>query len=169
VKINIESLMDGNIGVKEDYKFSYSNQQDDFIVNCSASIMRTDTGVNVRSDCLSTLKHSCSRCLQSMENKISFEFDESFVDQKHIAYDSTWDEKADDVFIIDDTNSIDMSIPLNQYMLTERPMAPLCDIECKGLCNQCGTNFNNSLCSCKPKLSNPSWEKLRDLWDEKRK
>lgn len=53
---------------------------------------------------------------------------------------------------------------LIEHALLALPPVPLCRPDCKGLCPQCGTNFNHSVCSCKPDTAAGSpWSALRDF------
>jgi uncharacterized protein len=42
------------------------------------------------------------------------------------------------------------------------PLQPLCRPECKGLCPQCGQDWNSGTCDCVPE-QDQRWEALREL------
>jgi len=43
------------------------------------------------------------------------------------------------------------------------PMKPLCRDDCKGLCPQCGTNWNNGTCTCTTEWEDPRLAALKGL------
>ena len=53
---------------------------------------------------------------------------------------------------------------LRDTVLLELPLAPLCAETCLGLCPQCGTNWNESPCQCRPAID-PRWAALDELRD----
>ena len=74
-----------------------------------------------------------------------------------------------DEFTLEMDGTIDVSQAIEQYLIIETPFNTLCSNDCKGLCQQCGANLNQGECSCAPRLSDPAWENLRDLWENKTK
>lgn len=44
---------------------------------------------------------------------------------------------------------IDLTPAMEEDILLTLPSKPLCSKECRGLCPQCGQNFNEKRCSCK--------------------
>ncbi len=59
---------------------------------------------------------------------------------------------------------IDLEPLLRDAVLLELPLAPLCAETCLGLCPQCGTNWNESPCDCRP-AADPRWAPLDELLD----
>ena len=48
-------------------------------------------------------------------------------------------------------------------ILLENPIKKLCSKECKGLCANCGTNFNKLDCECELSIENNRWIELKKL------
>jgi uncharacterized protein len=59
--------------------------------------------------------------------------------------------------------SVDVGPDLREDILLELDPYPLCSLECKGLCPQCGKNLNQGPCSCPPKEDPRPWGGLDDL------
>jgi hypothetical protein len=43
------------------------------------------------------------------------------------------------------------------------PMKPLCRVDCKGLCPNCGTNLNDTTCDCEIRWEDPRLAGLKAL------
>ncbi len=56
-------------------------------------------------------------------------------------------EDSDDYNIKVD-NSLDLSSLITEEILLTLPYRHICSDDCKGLCPQCGTNLNETKCSC---------------------
>ena len=67
-----------------------------------------------------------------------------------------------DVTSIDEQHVLDLSDTLRQYRLAAIPMAPLCREDCKGICPECGTDLNETTCSCE-RFQDQRWTVLRKL------
>ena len=163
MKINVDSIASGKIGEKFEHDFTYEVQSNDnLVVKGKMFVMKTNYGFNVSANCLANLNYICGRCLEHFESPLEFSFSERFSEQSHETSDS-------DDFTIELDGNIDVSQAIEQYLIIETPFKTLCSSDCKGLCEQCGVNLNQGECSCAPRLSNPAWENLRDLWENKPK
>ena len=47
-------------------------------------------------------------------------------------------------------DSVDVSALVQEQFFLALPSRPLCQDECKGLCEQCGVNLNVETCTCRP-------------------
>lgn len=61
-----------------------------------------------------------------------------------------------------ETQSVDLTEDIREAMLLLFPAHPVCSAECKGLCPQCGTNYNKASCKC-GKPADDRWGGLDDL------
>ena len=48
------------------------------------------------------------------------------------------------------TETVDLTADIREDILLDLPTIPLCSPACKGLCPQCGKNWNEGPCACKP-------------------
>lgn len=63
---------------------------------------------------------------------------------------------------------IDLREMVKDQVLLELPLAPLCKVDCKGLCPSCGTDLNYVQCECSRDLIDPRWGALDVLVDRDR-
>jgi len=52
---------------------------------------------------------------------------------------------------------------LRQEIEAAFPIQVLCTDNCRGLCEQCGTNLNRETCQCSPEEADSRWAALKDL------
>ena len=107
----------------------------------------------------------CGRCLESFETVLSAEY--AFLLQKGRPGVLAGDEDESLVWIDDEGDQIDLGKEVKDYIVLEIPLKPLCDEACAGLCPTCGANLNQESCSCETETTDPRWEALRALKDER--
>ena len=71
---------------------------------------------------------------------------------------------ADEDAYLLDGDELDLEPLARDAVLLELPLAPLCAPDCRGLCPQCGTNWNVATCDCQP-AGDPRWSALDALRD----
>jgi len=59
--------------------------------------------------------------------------------------------------------TIDVSTLVHEQMLLAFPMPPVCRVDCKGLCPQCGVNRNLEPCDCRSEWTDPRLAVLSSL------
>jgi uncharacterized protein len=74
------------------------------------------------------VEHVCGRCLKEVEEKVDQPFD--------LIYDVKGKEEVE---TLED---------LREILILDHPIRFLCREECLGVCSRCGTNLNESPCSC---------------------
>ncbi|MFL5499056.1 MAG: YceD family protein [Gemmatimonadaceae bacterium] len=72
------------------------------------------------------------------------------------------DEAEDpDVFLYDpNARMLDLRAAVRETWLLTAPAYVQCREDCRGLCPTCGTNLNDSSCSCTPTTSDSRWDAL---------
>ena len=72
-----------------------------------------------------------------------------------------------DVYPFDETAAmLDLRPAIRETWLLSVPGFALCRDECKGLCPNCGTDWNNGTCDCAPATSESRWDALRAIRDK---
>ena len=97
----------------------------------------------------------CRRCLEDVAVDVS--------EDVHFLLAETGAEEAEDpeVFLFDpNARSIDLRSAVRETWLLTAPAFVQCRDDCKGLCATCGTNLNESTCSCTPTTTDPRWGAL---------
>lgn len=82
--------------------------------------------VTVKEHVIATAKMRCARCLEDFEVKI---------DKNFVRY-----------YEVSKTNKIELWQELREDLILDFPMKPLCEVNCKGLCDVCGENLNKNSC-----------------------
>lgn len=103
------------------------------------------------------LRLLCSRCLDPIDERFMLPFDEQFRVMKPT--DPPPGEEDDFVPVTED--QIDLDPLLEEELVVNLPLAPLCSDACKGLCPTCGTNRNERDCACAKDRIDPRLEALQ--------
>jgi uncharacterized protein len=110
------------------------------------------------------LELSCSRCLEPFRMPVNAQFDLRYLPAADMAADDereVQDEDLDTSYYRDD--QIDLSELLREQFYLALPMKPLCRDDCRGLCPQCGTNWNSGACTCTTEWEDPRLAALKGL------
>lgn len=142
-RINLGFLINQPAGFQREIPFEFNQYQfdEEFIVSDlqgMITLARTLNGVRALGefDALTTV--DCGRCLEPFSQALHPEFEEIFAFASH-----PLSEEED---IIPEDGNIDFEPILREYLLLEVPYTPVCQPDCKGLCEICGQNLNESLC-----------------------
>ncbi len=100
----------------------------------------------------------CDRCAEPVCRKQTASFEAALVD--HI------EGEEDDSIIVCENDMFEPDELARATFLLELPSKNLCREDCKGLCPQCGANWNTSTCSCRTGAVDPRLAKLAALLDE---
>ena len=133
-------------------------------VNVDLTIDRIGSLITARGDVSAVLVFSCARCLEPFELEVTAEF-AAVIRMGRNDY-RLEDEEDTPVEFGDDWISFTPSV--RESLILATPMKPLCRDDCRGLCQQCGINLNESHCSCPDKESDPRWGALKMLKEEYR-
>ena len=106
----------------------------------------------------------CARCLEPFELEVTAEFI-AVIRMGRNDY-RLEDEEDTPVEFGDDWISFTPSV--RESLLLAIPMKPLCRNDCRGLCQQCGINLNETHCSCPGNEYDPRWSTLKTLLEENR-
>ncbi len=124
-------------------------------ITVKGHLYRADQSILFSGSFDTVIQTECCRCLEEFSTDISFSFDE-------IVFGETQEESNDIIADLDD-NLLELEGFMEKLLILKLPMKFLCDNECKGLCSQCGTNLNNSECSCEKEDIDIRLIKLREL------
>ena len=102
----------------------------------------------------------CDRCGEPFEKGVKGKLNILFTYDTITASEGNGDEIR---FIEPSTTELDLQQDVVDALLLSLPAKTLCKKSCKGLCPQCGTNLNNSTCSCTSTTADPRWEALKKI------
>ena len=132
----------------------------------SGRITRSPENVRVNGEIKGAVQVECDRCLQEVELPIKLEFNLEYVtegeyDRLHAA-ELLEEDLSLSVF---DGEAIDIDEIVREQVLLAVPSQVLCDENCKGLCEKCGSNRNLVNCDCETREIDPRWAELKKLME----
>jgi len=128
---------------------------------------KSETHIYIKAAVKSKLHFSCDRCLEEFEQELSGDLKLYFeiVSQGGLGHLVDENGNQDDSVRVfrSDMKVIDLTPDSRDILLLAIPLKTICSEDCKGICPRCGTDLNNSSCSCKNKEIDPRWEGLKKL------
>jgi uncharacterized protein len=113
-----------------------------------------------------SVRLECSRCLSVYDEPLISSLD--FVVDFGESAQEYRSEEEDNYFVADpSSDSFQIDNLVRETIILALPLKPLCSEDCKGLCPICGTDLNTSQCCCVKEETDPRWEKLKGLLDNK--
>jgi uncharacterized protein len=111
--------------------------------------------VTINGQVTSTLAIGCNRCLADVRSPLKLEVDEHFPIEEILHPNrqpkegEDYDPTVSSVVYLDQGKPIlDLDELLRQLIIAEIPIQTLCSDTCAGLCPTCGTNRNETPCTC---------------------
>jgi uncharacterized protein len=118
---------------------------------------RMDTSVEI----------GCVRCLEPFSMEIHQDVDLLYLPQsENVAPEDDEERELSDRDMavgFYQGDKIDLNQMIWEQVYLALPMKPLCNEDCRGLCPQCGTNLNLSMCSCERETVDPRLATLKTL------
>jgi uncharacterized protein len=71
--------------------------------------------------------------------------------------------ESDNLQMVITDGTIKMDEAIKQLIYLSMPMKSLCRDDCKGICPNCGVNLNEETCQCENSITDPRFDKLKDL------
>lgn len=101
------------------------------------------------------MKGPCSRCLREAHMAM-------VIDTREVHNPLANDVELQSEFV-DADDQLDVAAWAQDALGLEFPPRVLCQDDCKGLCPNCGTNWNEATCDCTQKQIDDRWAKLREI------
>lgn len=132
-------------------------------VDLDCRITKTDTTVFIKGALSAIIDSECSRCLEKISVPIGGNFAYTFVPEKAEAREDV-ELTAEDLDISHYAGEyIYLTSIVCEQILLQIPIKKLCTENCKGLCQRCGINLNNSSCSCHLVTESNRMDVLKDF------
>ena len=126
--------------------------------------LRTQAGILVEGDLATEVSLACSRCQESLTARLKMAIEEEYRPTIDILTGRKLDmDEEDPALWIDVHHIMDLTEVIRQGFLVLMPMHPLCKPSCKGLCPECGQNWNESSCNCNERQTDSRWSALKEL------
>ncbi|HUQ64067.1 MAG TPA: DUF177 domain-containing protein [Acidimicrobiales bacterium] len=106
-------------------------------------------GVLASGEAIAPWEGECRRCLGPVRGEARAEFRELF--ERRAREGETYPLRNE---------HIDLEPLAREALLIELPLAPLCSLDCRGLCPTCGADLNTGACDCPEPQGDPRWQAL---------
>ncbi|MBW3623149.1 MAG: DUF177 domain-containing protein [Armatimonadetes bacterium] len=127
---------------------------------------RTSNMLIIRGELEAAVREECVRCLEEVIVPIHAEVEEEFtIENLRVAANPNEEEGDQSVKDFFKEQDLILDEFIRQQLLLNKPEYPLCAEDCKGLCQQCGINFNESNCECAPAAGDSRLARLAELYN----
>ena len=133
---------------------------------CSmAKIKKAGKTILIKGGVRTVLRLQCVRCLKEFSHPLSSNFDVTLLPPEGVSAKEGERELSEEEMELSyhDGEEIHLSEIACEQVFLEIPYQPLCQVECKGLCEVCGTDLNLSACRCVQEESEGSFSVLQKL------
>ena len=115
--------------------------------------------ISVHGSCTGDAEFVCSRCLTEYMETMNVAIEHVFSKDQEIV-ETDREERIELV----SEDKLDLQPYVEEDILLALPFVLLCKADCKGLCSQCGQNFNEGTCNCETETIDPRLEKLKSFF-----
>ena len=129
-------------------------------ISCKISSKKSKNGYKVNGELIAKTQFECVRCLDKIPCDHILPISITLINDKYI---KSITEKNDLITFSEKQEHIKLGDFFIDIIALEKPMQPLCSIDCKGLCLICGSNRNHNFCSCTTPKQNNAWNELKKL------
>ncbi len=105
-----------------------------------------DNDVYVKADVSTEIEMQCGKCLEMFRSGIAATFEVQFTSDSNSEKEHS--EEIDEGERYFDGETFDISEDTRRALVIQIPVWPLCSQTCEGLCQNCGANLNDEICSC---------------------
>ena len=129
----------------------------------TGSATRNGDDIYIKGRLSGAVKSECGRCLETFLMPIDLAVDAVFAPREEDAEDENEMFESESNLSYYDGDSIDLLQELKDIILVSLPIKPICRLDCKGLCPQCGTDLNKGSCQCENRKGPSPFDKLKEL------
>lgn len=174
MRYNVSQLLKEHVGATRNYQLHEDISRLDpslkplTALNGTVNLLRTMDGILVRANLYTNVELTCSRCLTQFATPIHFRIEQEFLPTIDIQTGARLPKPDDveDFETIDPHHLLDMTEIVRQDLMLALPLVPLCRNECKGLCPNCGVNWNEGTCDCQDDEPDPRFAVLKKLLNQ---
>ena len=115
-----------------------------------------------------SIRLPCSRCLKDFDTPLASDFELTYTKEMPGLMD-VFDEEEIEVkveeigMIYFKGEEINLQQGIQEQVVMAIPLQPLCDENCKGLCQRCGSDLNQGDCGCKREPGANTFAVLKNL------
>jgi uncharacterized protein len=143
LRFNVGFLIHEPIGTSRDIHFDFPELRlnpdlDLKELHGVVRVGKTPQGILLQASFNAMVDAECVRCLASFEQPLHTDFSELFAFTPRSVSESG--------LVLPEDGYIQFEPLVREYILVEVPIRPLCREDCKGLCQVCGEDLNESTC-----------------------
>lgn len=106
----------------------------------------------------------CSRCLDMAHNAFAVEMRVVFLSPASVGEEEEGMTLTDELDLyVHDGVKLDLWPAVHDHALLALPLQPLCRADCAGLCQICGSNLNETHCTCQIEPGDPRFALLKQM------
>lgn len=160
LRFNFGFLLEASLGTSRDIEINYPTIRvsDDLVLTPlqgKFQAVRTSEGIYLSGRFSSVAEAECVRCLGEARVPLTFQMEELFY---YPPYTAPAGES-----VVGEDGFIDLAPIVRDLSLLEVPIQVFCRPDCKGLCSQCGQNWNEGACDCEQDDIDPRFANLQSL------
>jgi uncharacterized protein len=134
------------------------------LVEAELFLARIGVGVAIRGSFRSTLQFTCCRCLEGFRLALGEAFEVHYLPAREVAPEGEYELSAGELDVLPlQEERIDITALLQENLLLNIPLQPVCRETCCGLCPRCGASLNAGPCGCPERSADPRWDALAKL------
>lgn len=122
----------------------------------SLRLSRNSRGILVQGELETSVLSECARCLDPLAYPVSLYLEELF----------SYPPSPESDYSVEETGILDLAPLLREEAILAVPMGVVCNPDCKGLCPQCGQNWNEGPCDCTQDDFDPRLDALRAVLND---
>ncbi len=166
MKINVAQQLKGHIGESRSYTIDETSSEG-IPIKGEATLILTNRSILVTGQLETTMKSTCSRCLEDFDLTFNFRIEDEFFPTGNILIEGhvRVDEESEG-FVISENHILDLSEAVRQNTTLNLPAKQVCQPACAGLCQQCGCNLNLNRCDCTVKQVDSRWTPLENMFTQ---
>lgn len=142
LRLNVGFLLHQSVGTNRTFEFDlpsvHLGELQVADLRGSVRFSRTAQGLYAQGRLQAETQMDCVRCLDGFSQTLEIRLDDLFVYPPG--------QSPDPLLSIPETGILDLNPLVREYLLLDLPIRPVCRLDCRGLCPECGNNLNLSPC-----------------------
>lgn len=130
----------------------------------SVDLTSIEQGVLARIRTHAVAVGECVRCLDPVEREVDVDTSEVFYLSIEVALLEGDDEEDATDFALIEGDSVDLTGPLLDAIVSQLPYQPLCSPDCPGLCPTCGVPLRSAEPGHHHEVADPRWQALEGFF-----
>jgi len=133
-------------------------------IDLTCQLFKVNRDVVVQGTLDTVLRLTCSRCAEEFLLPLRVPVEAVYFPAHDTAPErqETLEEGTADMFSYTE-HVIDLAEMVHDKLFLAVPLQPRCTLECKGLCPQCGSNWNIATCQCVQEALGSPFQRLKGL------